>query len=115
MHRSHDRLAFTRPWHQHLTSLGYALLVLACWGPVPSSSSVARAAPAAWSILQDDSTAASDHRGRRSEDENLAKAEVVGDLEIFTNAEEAAEHARSDASLPYGHQVRVRSDNKLRD
>lgn len=109
-------VAFARPWHQYLTRLGYLLLVLACWSPVRSCSPgrAAPAVPAVGGILQDDSTAASSHHGRRSEDEKLAEAEVVGDLEIFTHAEETAKHVHSDASLPHGRQVRVRNAWKLR-
>lgn len=104
-------LAFTRPWYQHLSSLGCLLLILACWFPVPSCSSLAHAAG---NILQKDSTAALGHLGERSKDETLAKAEVVEDLEILTHAEETAEHAHPDASLPHGRQVRVRSDKIVR-
>lgn len=44
------------------------------------------------------------------EKEGLADAEVVGDLEIFTRLEETTGDAHielSDASLPYGREVRV--------
>lgn len=115
MHRGHDRLAFTRPLHQHLASLGCLLLVLAVWLPVPSYSSLARAAPAAEAILREGSGAALGYLGERFEDENLAKAQVVGDLEILTHAEETAAHTHADPDfgLPHGRQVRVRNGKQL--
>lgn len=109
MRRRHP--AITRPWHQHLTSLGCLFLLLAYWFPVTSCSSLTHAGG---DILQVDSTAALSHLGKRSKDETLAKAEVVEDLEVFTHAEETAERVHSDAGLPYGRQVQVRSDNRFR-
>ena len=57
-----------------------------------------------------------DDLGGRFDQDSLANAEVVGDLEIFTRVEVAAGQPHpdpADTSLPHGREVRVGSSSAL--